>query len=581
MYTKNLKRLGMIAAISIMMLMFATHASAGDEPEVSVCAPDWAIGTVNVTIQIAYDDGTGGMNGQFDLSFDPAIVKVTEVNPHKHRGQSVQIVEDLEDSDDGKINVEFSVPITWTVKSIVEVCFEVVGDEGESSYLDISGSLYKNGDEISANWIDDTVNIGSFDVVVKAPEYVYDTFEATIDLVDDVEDLDSVGFALSFDSNVVNVTDVKPGKISGTELPVDSWAFREGKNNTIIVNLNVPGMRGVSGSGTLATICFDAIGEDGDSSVLDIDEDAHSGGTYHTVLVNTEGDKLPINWTDCEVTIDSAAPPPPVETDTYVYVKNLDDDKLTVFLFIDGEFITDKDVSSGSTKKYSNYKLEEGLHSFRIGWYDLDTEKWYEKTKEFSVIGETALVVINTKEHTDEDTKISAHVYVKNLDDGDLDVYLYVDDTYKKYDNILSGDTCDYKDTGYEFDEEGVHSFKIKWLDPDTEEEYEKITRKYIQSEESVTLYVDKHTEEEVITTKSVSKPASTSSASNPAPTASSISETPSPIPTITPSSTTFHTDPTLSENSAGNNGLGQGTTWYTLIGFIAAVFAFMQIKRI
>ena len=594
MYTqnKNMKRLGMIAAISIIAMMFVTHAAAGDEPEVKVWAPDWTINAFDAIIKIEYvDDGIEDLEGHFDLSFDSDVVNVIsvtgmevgEVGTGLDKTKVVSIEWNFEGSDNNKIRVEFSIPDDVGDVSggqLVKIHFNLVGEKGDSSALDISNGFlsYKDGTVLSAKWIDDTVKIGSFDVVVNAPEYVSDTFEATINIVD-VEDLESGGFALSFDPSVVNVTDVKHGKISGTELPVDSWGFQEG-GGTIIVNLNVPGLHGLSGSGTLATISFVVIGEDGDSSILDISEDSNTG------LSNTESDLLPINWIDATVTIDSAAPPPPNETDTYVYVKNLDDDKLTVFLFIDDDFIIDKDVSSGSTKKYSNYKLLEGLHTFKIGWYDLDTEQWHEKTKEYSVSGETDLVVITTEEHADEDTKILAHVYVKNLDDDDVTVYLYIDDKYKKYELVEFDDTCEFETDGYEFDEEGVRSFKIKWRDPDTEEEYEKLTRKYIKSEESITMYVDPHTEDDLITTASIrtssSVPKSSSSTSSPAPATSTGSGTSESSSTTTPTIpiTVLHTDPL----STGSNGAGRSQSQYhhlyTLVGAIAIIVAATQIRR-
>lgn len=576
MYTKNLKRLGMIAAISIIVMTFAAQASAANDPEIVVCAPDWAITAFDAIIKMEYfDDCIKDLEGEFDLSFDTDVVSVVSVTGMKIKTEVVSIEEweFVEGSDNKKIHVEFIIPADTgdrTYGEFVKIQFNLEGDTGDSSLLDISsGSLaYKDGTPVSAKWTDDTVNIGDFDVTVYAPESVStDTFDANIEITD-VVDLDSAQLELSFDLGVVRMTAVEPGKISGTTIPVDSWGFKGDKNNTIIVNLNLPGTRGVSGSGTLATISFDVTGEDGDSSVLDIDEDS--------ILINTESDELPINWIDATVTIDSAAPPPPNETDTYVYVKNLDDDKLTVFLFIDGDFITDKDVSSGSTKKYSNYKLLEGLHIFRIRWYDLDTEEWHEKIKEYSVSGETDLVAINTDEHADEDTNILARVYVKNLDDDALNVYLYIDDKYKKYETVEFDDTCEYEDDGYEFDEEGVHSFKIKWRDPDTEEEYEKIIREYIKSEEAIMLYVDRHTEEDIT---SVSKLVSTSSTSrsNPTPTISSISDTASPLPTTT-SNAISPTDP-VQNNS---NGMGNRiATTYTLIGIIAIVFAVVQLRRI
>ncbi len=581
MYTKNLKRLGMIAAVSIIVMLFATCAAAEDEIEVGFDAPDWAIGSFAVNTKIDNIDTADmrGMYGQFDISFDPDVLKVTKVGSCNTGG--VQIVKyDLEDSDEGKISVEFSVSTTYKYRVLVEVTFDVVGDEGESSDLEISGSIYyKDGDEISAKWIGDTVNIGSFDVTVNAPESIStDTFDADIDIAD-VEDLSSGGFALSFDSGVVNVTDVESGKISGIDLKLDSWMFKE--DDTIAVLFKHPRLgSGVTGSGTLATISFDVIGEDGDSSILDISDEA--------CFTNTETDRLPINWIDATITIDSAAPLPPNETDTYVYVKNLDDDKLTVFLSIDGNFIIDKDVSSGSTKKYSSYKLLEGSHTFKIRWYDLDTEEWHEKTKEYSVSGETDLVVINTVEHTDEDTRISARVYVKNNDNDCLDVYLYIDDVYKKYETIEAEDTCDYEKDGYEFEEEEVHTFKIKWRDPDTAVEYEKLIREYIKTEESITMYVDPHTEYDLITTASIltssSVPKSSSSTSSPAPTTSAGSGTLESSSTTTPTMpiTVLHTDPI----SAGGNDNGAGQSQsryhhlYTLVGAIAIIVAATQIRR-
>jgi acetylglutamate synthase len=100
-----------------------------------------------------------------------------------------------------------------------------------------------------------------------------------------------------------------------------------------------------------------------------------------------------------------------------------------------------------------------------------------------------------------------------------------------------------------------LHSFKIIWRDPGTNEEYEKITRSYISGEEAVTLYVDKHTEEDMILLSDETlTPVSTRSTST-ATTSRSASNS-QPSPGKTPSSTTFYTDPTLAESPTGNNAL-------------------------
>ena len=584
MYTekRNLKRLGMVAAIAIIALIFAAQASAADDDlEVSVCVPDWTVTAFDVIIKMQYfDDGIKDLEGEFDLSFDTDVVSVVSVTGMKIKTKVVSIKwEFVEGSDNKKIHVEFTIPDdtgTRTYGDFVEIRFNLEGDRGDSSLLDISdGSIaYSDGTEVSAKWTDDTVNIESFDVTVDAPESVaIGTFDAEISITD-VVDLDSAQLKLSFDPGVVNVTDVKPGKISGNDIPIEMWCFD--KNNTIIVTLNLPGTKGVSGSGTLATISFAVTGEDGDSSVLDIVEKSD------TFIINTESDRLPINWIDANVTINSEAPQALSDTDTTVFVKNLDDDKLTVFLYIDSNYIDDKDVSAGSTKEYSTYKLVEGPHTFKIKWYDHDTKQEHEKIEERNVSGDTDVVVLYTVEHADKDTKISARVYVKNNDDDPVDVFLYIDDTYKEYETIEADDTCDYEDAGYEFDEAESHTFKILWRDPDTAVVYEKLTRKYIKSEESITMYIDPHTEDDLITTASIPTSSSTTSSSAPAASAGSGTVESSPTTTSTTPITVLHTDP----SSAGSNESGAGQSQsqyhhlYTLVGAIAIITAVMQIRR-
>ena len=584
----NLKQLGMTAAIAIIALIFAAQAAADNDPEVRVCAPDWTITKFDAIVKMEFfDDGVRSLEGQFELSFDTDVVELKSITGTKINDKKVTIVWDFVDgSDDKKIWVEFTIPAdiksTITTESIAKIHFDLVGDTGDENLLDITGAslAYTDGTAVtSVKWIDDTVNIGSFDVAVNAPESVSTaTFDADIDITD-VKDLESAAFVLSFDPGVVNVTDVKPGKISGTEVPVQAWCFN--KNNTIRVTLNFPGTEGVSGTGTLATITFTVTGSDGCSSVLDIGMNSNTG------ITNTETDRLPINWIDANVTINSEAPRSPEYTDTTVFVKNLDDDKLTVFLYIDGNYINDKDVSSGSTKEYSTYKLVEGQHTFKIKWYDHDTKQEHEKIEERSVSGDTDVVVLYTVEHADKDTKISARVYVKNNDDDPVDVYLHIDGTYKEHETIEAGDTCDYDEDGYEFDETESHTFEIRWIDPDTDIEYEKITRQYIETAESVTIQVDAHTEEDLIITSvlaSDSSPKQSSSQSRSVPDSSAGSGT------VTPESqsptTTFPTDPVLSGSGDNSSSGGTGNSQpyhhiYTLVGVVAIVFTMMQIRRV
>ncbi len=408
-------------------------------------------------------------------------------------------------------------------------------------------------------------------VSIDSPEYISgNTFDVTIE-IDDVDDLDSGQFDISFNSSVVNVTDldddIEDGEIGDTTVSIENCYFVN--TNTIRLLFNLPGVSGVSGGGSLAKIKFEVVGKGGDTSFLNLSDG---------VIVDKESDKIPADWVSGVVTLGD---PPAGATETHavtVYVKNVDDDKLDIHLLVDGSDEGFKSISSGKTTEYDDYDLEEGAHTFTIRWFDTDTDKWYEKTEEHTITDLTTIVLL-TEEHAEDEDKISAYVYVNNLDDDNLNVYLYIDGNYKKYVNVASDSSEDYGEYEFEGDEETLHSFRIEWFDPGTEENYEKIARSHITSEEAVTLYIDKHTEEDIIllsdetltsvSTRSTQTPTSTRSASDSQP---SIRNT--------PSSTTFHTDPTLSENSAENNGLGQGITWYPLVGLIAVMFALIQIRR-
>jgi hypothetical protein len=171
----------------------------------------------------------------------------------------------------------------------------VVGETGDKSVLDISNGLLVNteAEAILAEWIDDEVTVGTMpvQVSVNAPEYVVGTFNASIDVAN-ITDFNSGQFDLSFNSSVVNVTDVTDGCLDGETIPVSDWE-RMG-NDTIRVILDVSGIAGVNGSGNLATVSFTVVGEAGDKSVLDI-----SNG----LLVDTEAEAILAGLIDDEVIV--------------------------------------------------------------------------------------------------------------------------------------------------------------------------------------------------------------------------------------------------------------------------------------
>lgn len=89
------------------------------------------------------------------------------------------------------------------------------------------------------------------------------TVYATVN-IEDVENLDVGQFDLVFNPDVLKVVSVENGSIEETEIPVQ-WRLLDSK--TIRVIFNLEGVTGVSGSGQLANIGFEVIG-DGEGDVL-------------------------------------------------------------------------------------------------------------------------------------------------------------------------------------------------------------------------------------------------------------------------------------------------------------------------
>ncbi len=123
-------------------------------------------------------------------------------------------------------------------------------------------------------------------VSVNAPESVDSDFSVVIE-IENAVDLDSGQFDLYFDSAAVNVASVGDGNIGGTAIPIDNWALID--KNTIRVLFNLPGVDGVSGSGSLATIHFETV-VPGDC-VMEISDG---------LLVDTMAEAIPASWDGVE-----------------------------------------------------------------------------------------------------------------------------------------------------------------------------------------------------------------------------------------------------------------------------------------
>ena len=140
-------------------------------------------------------------------------------------------------------------------------------------------------------------------VRVNAPEFVSGTFEVTID-IEDITDFDSGQFDLSFDPSVVSVVDVEPGSIADTEVPIDMWRLMD--DGRVRVLFNLKDADGVSGSGYVARIIFEALGVQGDTSVMDISKGLLVKPNPGTGRAASDGaPKIPADWFNDTVTIGS------------------------------------------------------------------------------------------------------------------------------------------------------------------------------------------------------------------------------------------------------------------------------------
>lgn len=97
-----------------------------------------------------------------------------------------------------------------------------------------------------------------------------------------VDKFDSANYDVIYNASVIQVTNVINGSINGTAVTVDDWGFiPPGVQGVVRIINNLPGVSGVSGSGVLAKIAFDVVGQAGDTSQLDL-----SNGVVYDIDAN-------------------------------------------------------------------------------------------------------------------------------------------------------------------------------------------------------------------------------------------------------------------------------------------------------
>jgi HSP20 family molecular chaperone IbpA len=122
-------------------------------------------------------------------------------------------------------------------------------------------------------------------VTINSPELADGDFSVTME-IENVVDLDSGQFNLYFNPDDVNVTGVGDGDVDGTAIPIADWVVAE---DNVQVLFNLPGIDGVSGSGSLATIHFETIVPGACSITI-------SNG----LLVSNMAETIPASWDGVE-----------------------------------------------------------------------------------------------------------------------------------------------------------------------------------------------------------------------------------------------------------------------------------------
>jgi azurin len=284
---------GRISSLDALIML-----TMAQKTQVCVNSPDVVSGTFNVTIDIY--NVVDLDSGQFDLSFNSSVVNVTSVYNGSIDGTTVPIdAWNFTDADTIHVDLNSTGGASGS-GLLATIGFEVLGEAWASSILDISGGQIADtgSNNTPALWFDSDVTVG-VPVTVNSPDVasvVSGTFNVTID-IEDVLNMNAVQFDLSFDSSVVNVTDVEKGLVNGKMMGTE-WNFTD--SDTICVISKRPGAYTVSGSGHLAVINFTITGSQGNTSILDI-----SDGKLAGILTEgtTDAEEIPSTWTDDEVAV--------------------------------------------------------------------------------------------------------------------------------------------------------------------------------------------------------------------------------------------------------------------------------------
>ena len=153
-------------------------------------------------------------------------------------------------------------------------------------------------------------------VSIDAPSNVTSgaNFTATVD-VDQITDFDSASYDVVFDNAVLMLVSVANGSIGGTTIPVTN---SPGSASPSRVVQNVPGLSGVTGSGTLITITFNATGADGTSSDIELTSLVLGDNSAQLIQTTFQSDTVVVGTPATATPTATATTVPPTATATTV-----------------------------------------------------------------------------------------------------------------------------------------------------------------------------------------------------------------------------------------------------------------------
>ena len=148
-------------------------------------------------------------------------------------------------------------------------------------------------------------------VAANAPDEVAEGSTFTVDIdVDSVENLCALQFEVSYDNTVIETTGtVSKGDFWGDESVTIEPSQFPGKLRVIVIYSPTDPWSGVTGSGTLAEIDFDVVGDGGQTSELDM-----SSQSDYNMLGNCMVQEIPATWGDDSVHVTSTTMPTPTPT---------------------------------------------------------------------------------------------------------------------------------------------------------------------------------------------------------------------------------------------------------------------------